>query len=224
MSNEGEKEKWEIKGDALVCNEKRTLYRQIAYEEIIQWLQKAQYEVCNIKNLDSALGFYIDVLQQLLQRKENTMGIKGFFKDRGKELEIAFEIIHNKEEVFGAVAEYIAHQVAKESGLKAVAGVYDSWLLYLLEDENNTLCFCFDIVCKIIKNNTIWLSCDIYLEDYGFLDNEFVYWEEDERKREKFKQKMHEILNEELNMQENNCLVFKKNGADRFRFVCGNKK
>lgn len=193
LSNE--EKKWEIQDDALVCNGERILYKQISYEkEIIQWLEKARYEVCNIQNLDSALGFYIDVLQQLLQKKENAMGVKGFFENKEKEfkekeLEIALEILRNKKEILSVATEYIAN-CCKESGLEVVQGEDNSQLLFLSED--NVPCFGFGVWCEEAKEG-IKLCCDIYLEDYGFLEKPY-YCEPKNDKKQKFKKEMEEIL------------------------------
>lgn len=193
LSNEGEK--WEIKDNGLVCNEKRIPYKQIAYgKEVMQWLEKARYEVCNIKNLDSALGFYVDVLQQLLQIKGDTMNVKGFFENKEKELEIALEIIHNKGEILSAATEYIANY-CKGSGLEVIEGVNNSQILFLTEDRDNSLCFCFGVECEEVEGG-IRLSCNIYLEDYGFLEEQYYrqVWE----KRKKFRKEMEEILYEKF--------------------------
>lgn len=193
LSNDGKK--WKIQDNALVCNEKRILYKQISYgKEIVEWLEKARCEVCNIQNLDSALGFYIDVLQQLLQTKENTMGVKGFFENfenenKEKNLEIALEILRNKKEILSVATEYIAN-CCKESGLEVVQGEDNSQLLFLSED--NVLCFGFGVECWEAKEG-IRFSCDIYLEDYGFLEKQYYYELKDD-KRQKFKKEMEEIL------------------------------
>lgn len=191
LSNEGKK--WEIQDNALVCNEKRILYKQISYgKEIVEWLDKARYEVCNIQNLDSALGFYIDVLQQLLQTKENAMGVKGFFENKEKEfkekeLEIALEVIRNKNEIWNVATEYIVNY-CKGNGLEVQCGD-NSQFFFLSEDRDNVLCFCFD--CEYEE-----MSCNIYLEDYGFLGKQ--YYRQGWEKREKFRKEMEEILHEKL--------------------------
>lgn len=202
LNNNGKK--WEIQDDVLVCNKKRILYRQIAYgKEIMQWLENAKYEVCNIKNLDSALGFYIDVLQQLLQTKGNTMSVKGFFENKEKELEIALEIIRNKEGILSVAAESIANYVCEKGGLKLAQGVDNSQLLFLLEDEDNVLCFGFGVWCGEAKEG-IRLSCDIYLEDDGFLEEQYYYEPKDD-KRQKFREEMEEILEIKLELQDEYC-------------------
>ena len=200
LSNEDEE--WKIGKNEPLCNGRCVEYRQIAYgEEVLQWLEKAQYEVCNIKNLDSALGFYIDVLKQLLQIKENAMSVKGFFENKEKELEIALEIIRNKGDILSATTEYIANyckENCKKNELEGLPStINNSQILYLSDNRDDNPCFCFSVECEETQEG-LRFGCSIYLEDYGGggggggCESNFA-------KRESFKKEIQEILDKELN-------------------------
>ena len=200
LSNEDEE--WKIGKNEPLCNGRCVEYRQIAYgEEVLQWLEKAQYEVCNIKNLDSALGFYIDVLKQLLQIKENAMSVKGFFENKEKELEIALEIIRNKGDILSATTEYIANyckENCKKNELEGLPStINNSQILYLSDNRDDNPCFCFSVECEETQEG-LRFGCSIYLEDYGFLEGQY-YCESNFAKRESFKKEIQEILDKELN-------------------------
>ena len=64
-------------------------------------------------------------------------------------------------------------------------------------------CVGFGVWCGEAKEG-IRLSCDIYLEDDGFLEEQYYYEPKDD-KRQKFREEMEEILEIKLELQDEYC-------------------
>jgi hypothetical protein len=99
----------ELNGNYLIEKDKKVAgYKSISYEkEILQWLEKCQYEVQNITNLNEALKQYMDVVKIINNKyKEKIMSIENHLTKDISTYKIAMEIYESLPKMRKSIVEY----------------------------------------------------------------------------------------------------------------------